>query len=153
MVFFIKLILRNGTERHQLRSGLTATGIVVTIVAFGMLSTLVDAWYAGVEESSAYAARHPQCDLASLFSKPGEFLVQFHDLPHDHQAWRADGLIFNDKRKGAQGPGPDPLVGGGALLDQGHGCHGRQAVIDERAAKNIQAMQPHVNSDRLLGLH
>ena len=58
MVFFIKLILRN-ILRHQLRSGLTATGIVVTIVAFGMLRTLVDAWYAGAEESSAYAARHP----------------------------------------------------------------------------------------------
>jgi mRNA-degrading endonuclease HigB of HigAB toxin-antitoxin module len=59
MVFFIKLILRN-ILRHRLRSGLTATGIVVAIVAFGMLRTLVDAWYAGAEESSAYVdAREP----------------------------------------------------------------------------------------------
>lgn len=52
MVFFIKLILRN-ILRHRLRSGLTATGIVVAIVAFGMLRTLVDAWYAGAEATSA----------------------------------------------------------------------------------------------------
>ena len=52
MVFFIKLILRN-VLRHRLRSGLTATGIVVAIIAFGMLRTLVDAWYAGAEATSA----------------------------------------------------------------------------------------------------
>src|SRR5919198_6426759 len=52
MVFFIKLILRN-ILRHRLRSGLTATGIVVAIVAFGVLRTLVDAWYAGAEATSA----------------------------------------------------------------------------------------------------
>jgi putative ABC transport system permease protein len=52
MVFFIKLILHN-ILRHRLRSGLTATGIVVAIVAFGMLRTLVDAWYAGAEATSA----------------------------------------------------------------------------------------------------
>jgi hypothetical protein len=48
----IKLILRN-ILRHRLRSGLTATGIVVAIIAFGMLRTLVDAWYAGAEATSA----------------------------------------------------------------------------------------------------
>jgi hypothetical protein len=36
-----------------MRSGLTATGIVVAIIAFGMLHTLVDAWYAGAEATSA----------------------------------------------------------------------------------------------------
>jgi hypothetical protein len=48
----IKLILRN-ILRHRLRSGLTATGIVVAIITFGMLRTLVDAWYAGAEATSA----------------------------------------------------------------------------------------------------
>ena len=52
MVFFIKLILRN-ILRHRLRSGLTATNIVVAIAAFGMLRTLVDAWYAGAEAALA----------------------------------------------------------------------------------------------------
>jgi putative ABC transport system permease protein len=61
MVFFIKLILRD-ILRHRLRSGLTATGIVVAIVAFGMLRTLVDAWYAGGGGHLGEAACHPQCD-------------------------------------------------------------------------------------------
>ncbi|TDI77824.1 MAG: FtsX-like permease family protein [Betaproteobacteria bacterium] len=48
---FLKLILRN-TLRHKLRSGLTVLGIIVAIVAFGLLRTVVDAWYSGAEGSS-----------------------------------------------------------------------------------------------------
>ena len=47
----IKLIFRN-IFRHKLRTGLTVLGIVVAIVAFGLLSTVVDAWYAGANASS-----------------------------------------------------------------------------------------------------
>ena len=46
-----KLIFRN-IFRHKLRTGLTVLGIVVAIVAFGLLSTVVDAWYAGADASS-----------------------------------------------------------------------------------------------------
>jgi putative ABC transport system permease protein len=49
---FLKLIIRNGL-RHPLRTALTATGIVVAIVAFGLLRTVVDAWYAGANAASA----------------------------------------------------------------------------------------------------
>ena len=49
---FSKLILRNAL-RHKLRSGLTVLGIVVAILAFGLLRTVVDAWYAGAEAASA----------------------------------------------------------------------------------------------------
>ena len=52
MLFFTRLILRN-IFRHPLRSGLTAIGIIVAILAFGLLRTLVDAWYAGAEATSA----------------------------------------------------------------------------------------------------
>jgi putative ABC transport system permease protein len=45
---FLKLILRNGL-RHKLRTGLTVVGLVVAILAFGLLQTVVDAWYAGAE--------------------------------------------------------------------------------------------------------
>ena len=38
--------------RHKLRSGLTVLGIIVAIVAFGLLRTVVDAWYSGAEGSS-----------------------------------------------------------------------------------------------------
>jgi putative ABC transport system permease protein len=51
-MYFFRLILRNAL-RHRLRTGLTALGIVVAIVAFGLLRTVVDAWYAGSEAASA----------------------------------------------------------------------------------------------------
>jgi putative ABC transport system permease protein len=51
-MYTFKLILRNAL-RHKLRTVLTALGIVVAIVAFGLLQTIVDAWYAGAAGASA----------------------------------------------------------------------------------------------------
>ncbi len=48
----LKLILRNAL-RHKLRTSLTMLGIVVAITAFGLLATIVDAWYAGADAASA----------------------------------------------------------------------------------------------------
>src|SRR5919112_1415045 len=45
---FFKLILRNAL-RHKLRTGLTVLGLVVAFLSFGLLQTIVDAWYAGAE--------------------------------------------------------------------------------------------------------
>ena len=50
-MYFLKLILRNSL-RHKLRTALTMLGIVVAVLAFGLLQTLVDAWYAGAEAAS-----------------------------------------------------------------------------------------------------
>jgi len=49
---FIKLLYRNSL-RHKLRTFLTILGLTVAILAFGLLRTVVSAWYAGVEASSA----------------------------------------------------------------------------------------------------
>jgi putative ABC transport system permease protein len=51
MVYFLKLILRN-VLRHKLRSGLTAIGLVVAVIAFGLLQTVVGAWYAGADAAA-----------------------------------------------------------------------------------------------------
>ena len=51
-MYYLKLIVRNAF-RHKLRTGLTMLGIVVAILAFGLLRTVVDAWYAGAEAASA----------------------------------------------------------------------------------------------------
>ncbi|GIX28246.1 MAG: ABC transporter ATP-binding protein [Burkholderiales bacterium] len=51
-MYTLKLVLRNAL-RHKLRTTLTALGIVVAIVAFGLLQTIVDAWYAGAAGASA----------------------------------------------------------------------------------------------------
>lgn len=48
----VRLIVKN-TFRHKLRTGLTILGIVVAILAFGMLQTLVNAWYAGANLASS----------------------------------------------------------------------------------------------------
>jgi putative ABC transport system permease protein len=47
-----RLLLRN-TLRHKLRSLLTVVGVGVAVMAFGLLQTVVTAWYAGVEASAA----------------------------------------------------------------------------------------------------
>ena len=51
-MFVLRLILRNAF-RHKLRTTLTIVGIVGAIAAFGMLRTIVDAWYAGANASSS----------------------------------------------------------------------------------------------------
>jgi putative ABC transport system permease protein len=48
----LQLLLRNAL-RHKLRSCLTVIGVGVAIMAFGLLQTVVTAWYAGVEASAA----------------------------------------------------------------------------------------------------
>jgi putative ABC transport system permease protein len=50
-VSFFNLILRNAL-RHKLRTGLTVLGLVVAILAFGLLQTVVDAWYVGAESAA-----------------------------------------------------------------------------------------------------
>ena len=51
-MIFLKILLRNSL-RHPLRSSLTVLAVAVAILSFGLLRTVVDAWYAGVEASSA----------------------------------------------------------------------------------------------------
>jgi putative ABC transport system permease protein len=51
-MFFLKLALRNAF-RARLRSLLTLLGLVIALVAFGLLQTVVGAWNAGVDMASA----------------------------------------------------------------------------------------------------
>ena len=48
----LKLIFKNAF-RHKLRTFLTVLGVTIAILAFGLLRTVISAWYAGVEASSA----------------------------------------------------------------------------------------------------
>ncbi len=47
----LKLVVRN-TQRQRLRTALTVLGMAVAILAFCLLRTVVEAWYAGVEAAS-----------------------------------------------------------------------------------------------------
>ncbi|MDQ3025175.1 MAG: ABC transporter permease [Pseudomonadota bacterium] len=51
-MYYFKLISKN-IFRHKLRSLLTIVGLVVAILAFGLLQTVVHAWYAGADMASA----------------------------------------------------------------------------------------------------
>ena len=51
-MFLLRLLLKNAF-RHRLRTLLTMVGLVVAICAFGLLRTIVDAWYNGVEGTSS----------------------------------------------------------------------------------------------------
>ena len=51
-MFQLRLLLRNAF-RQRIRAGLTLIGLVVAVSAFGLLRTIVDAWYAGVDATSS----------------------------------------------------------------------------------------------------
>ena len=51
-MFLLRLLFKNAF-RHRLRTVLTMVGLVVAICAFGLLRTIIDAWYAGVEGTSS----------------------------------------------------------------------------------------------------
>jgi putative ABC transport system permease protein len=50
-VFFLKLVARNAL-RARLRTALTVLGLVIALAAFGLLQTVVQAWYAGADAAS-----------------------------------------------------------------------------------------------------
>src|SRR5512139_251814 len=51
-MLILRLMWRNAL-RHRLRTFLTILGITIAILAFGLLRTVIGAWYAGVDASSA----------------------------------------------------------------------------------------------------
>lgn len=63
----LTLIFKN-TFRHTLRTSLTILGIAIVILAFGLLRTVVSAWYAGVEASSANRLVTRNFYIAGLFA-------------------------------------------------------------------------------------
>ena len=48
---FVKLITRNAL-RHRLRTALTVLGLVVAFLSFGLLQSIVDAWYHGADAAA-----------------------------------------------------------------------------------------------------
>jgi putative ABC transport system permease protein len=78
-VFVPLLILRNAF-RHKLRTTLTMVGIVVAIVAFGLLRTVVDAWYAGVEAGSS-TRLITRSSISLVFSLPLNYRQKLSQVP------------------------------------------------------------------------
>jgi putative ABC transport system permease protein len=78
-VFIPFLVLRN-TLRHKLRTTLTMVGIVVAILAFGLLRTVVDAWYAGAEATSS-ARLISRNAISLVFSLPLNYQQKLRQIP------------------------------------------------------------------------
>ncbi len=75
----LTLIFKN-TFRHTLRTSLTILGIAIVILAFGLLRTVVSAWYAGVEASSAnrLVTRN---SISLVFSLPISYKEKIRQIP------------------------------------------------------------------------
>ncbi len=76
---FLKLISRNSL-RHKLRTGLTVLGLVVAILAFGLLRTVVDAWYAGAENASS-TRLVTRSSISLVFPLPINYQERIRKIP------------------------------------------------------------------------
>jgi putative ABC transport system permease protein len=78
-MFFFKLVARN-VFRAKLRSTLTIVGLVIAVLAFGLLQTVVRAWYAGSDAASAtrLIARNA---ISLTFSMPVYYREKIRAVP------------------------------------------------------------------------
>jgi putative ABC transport system permease protein len=77
---FVPLLILRNAFRHKLRTTLTMVGIVVAIVAFGLLRTIVDAWYAGAEATSS-ARLITRNAISLVFSLPLNYEQKLRQVP------------------------------------------------------------------------
>jgi len=94
----LKLIFRNAM-RHRLRSALTVLGMAVAILSFGLLSTVIAAWYQGVE-SAAPDRLITRNAISLLFRMPMAYLPKIRAVPHvkavSYAQWFA-GIYIDEK--------------------------------------------------------
>jgi len=74
-----KLIFKNAF-RHKLRTFLTILGIAIAVIAFGVLRTVVTAWYVGVEATSANRLITRQA-VSFIFPLPYTYRDKIKEVP------------------------------------------------------------------------
>src|SRR5262247_3990887 len=77
---FVPLLVLRNAFLHKLRTTLTVIGIVVAIVAFGLLRTIVDAWYAGANASSS-ARLVTRSSVSLVFALPLSYAQKIRQVP------------------------------------------------------------------------
>jgi putative ABC transport system permease protein len=80
-LFLLRLVVRNAF-RHRLRTLLTIVGLAVAVLAFGLLRTVVDAWYAGAAAASN----------ARLVTRNAISLAFFLPLSYESRIRAVDGV-------------------------------------------------------------
>ena len=78
-MYFLKLIFKN-VFRAKLRTSLTIIGLVIAILAFGLLQTVVDAWFAGANASSA-ARMVTRNAISLVFPMPAYYRDRIKAIP------------------------------------------------------------------------
>lgn len=78
-MYFLKLIFKN-VFRAKLRTSLTIVGLVIAILAFGLLQTVVDAWFAGANASSA-ARMVTRNAISLVFPMPAYYRDRIKAVP------------------------------------------------------------------------
>jgi len=77
---FVPLLVLRNAFRHRLRTTLTVIGIIVAIAAFGLLRTIVDAWYSGANASSS-ARLVTRSSVSLVFSLPLTYAQKIRQVP------------------------------------------------------------------------
>ena len=77
---FVPLLVLRNAFRHKLRTTLTIVGIIVAISAFGLLRTIVDAWYAGANASSS-ARLVTRSSVSLVFALPLNYAQKIRQVP------------------------------------------------------------------------
>jgi putative ABC transport system permease protein len=93
-----KFILRNAF-RHRLRTSLTVLGITIAVLSFGLLRTVIGAWYAGVDASSA-ARLVTRNSISLIFFLPLSYKEKIRQIPgvkHVSFAYWFGGIYIDEK--------------------------------------------------------
>ncbi|MBI4633310.1 MAG: FtsX-like permease family protein [Deltaproteobacteria bacterium] len=93
-----RLVIKNAF-RHKLRTSLTVLGIAIAILAFGLLQTVVGAWYAGVEASSA-TRLVTRNSISIIFFLPLSYKEKISQIPGVKQITYASwfgGIYLSEK--------------------------------------------------------
>ena len=95
----LKLAFRNAL-RHKLRTALTVIGLVVAVLAFGLLQTVIDAWYAGARAASngRLVTRNA---ISLVFSLPVSYEARIRGVAGVNAVARSNwfGGVYQDPRK------------------------------------------------------
>jgi len=95
----MKLIIKN-MLRHKLRTFLTVVGIAIAVMAFGLIRTVITAWYAGVEASAAnrLITRHA---VSFIFPLPLAYESRIEKVPGINLVTYANwfGGVYIDKNQ------------------------------------------------------
>jgi putative ABC transport system permease protein len=95
----LKLVFKNSL-RHKLRTSLTILGLAIAVMAFGVLRTVVDMWYAGIDAAAPNRLITRQA-VSYIFPLPYSYRDQIAKIPGVETITYANwfGGTYIDKNK------------------------------------------------------